>query len=114
MIERFKLWFECEFLVYMKLVWMMALRKIDIKDLAEMTNTKIIYKDWTQKLAIKNAIKRNDVKQMKKLIEEAEIEERFDEEGYKAFLRTILRYQIFSLVCIAGLLLILVFIIGGR
>lgn len=114
MIDRFIFWLKYEFTFYSHLVWLVLWKKVDLEMLARMSYTDVLVEDWTDKVALKNALKEKDMKEVHRILNIIKTSEKFDEKKYKAFLRRVKRYQIFYIILFLIILYLLVLIIGGK
>ena len=113
MIKRFIFWLRYEFPYYTHLTWLVIFKKVDLEMLARMNYTEVLLDDWTDKIALKNALKRQDMGEIQNILKTVKTTENFHEEDYMKFLRRIKRYEIFYIIILALILFLLVLLIEG-
>ena len=114
MIDRFIFWLKYEFTFYSHLVWLVITKKVDLELLARMNNTDVILDDWTEKVALKNALKEQDMKEIHRILTTVKTSQNFKEKDYNKFLRRVMRYMIFYIILLFTILISLVLLIERR
>lgn len=113
MMRRFIFWLRYEFPYYTHLTWLVIFKKVDLEMIARMNYTDVILDDWTDKVALKNALKAKDIEEIHRILATVKTSENFHQEDYYKFLKRIRRYEIFYIILLSTILFLLVLLIGG-
>lgn len=113
MREKIRLWFECDFKLFSWSILQVILGKFTTRELAEMYSRQIKLVNWQDKMAMRNALAKEDMKEAQRIAEKAETEDYIDENLYNHFMFKLIGYELFYIFIII-LLLIIVFNIEGR
>lgn len=106
MKERIKLWFECDFKLFSWSILQVILHRFTTRELAEMYSRKVKLVNWQDKMEMRNALAKEDMKEAQKIAENAETEDYIDEKLYSHFMIKLLGYEIFYTIIFILLLII--------
>lgn len=113
MSEKVRFWLRYEFLYFLKVAFLVIIRRVDPEELALMNSTQIRYNNWYDKQVIKETIDKKDWVEVARLANEADIETYTDEEFYKLYLMKILFYVLLIITFIFFSLVLLLQLLKG-
>lgn len=114
MKEKLMLWYECDFKLFTWSILQIMLGKFSSRELAEMYAKQVKLIHWEDRVEMKTALQKQDMKKVQKIAENAEVEDYVDADLYRHFLCKMFLYELFYLFLGISLLVFIVLFIEGR